>query len=95
MRAGVTAKPHEAVGQDAALQVGVKFLHDVRRQAFGGGIGREGGQKGFEMVRDDLVEHRGTGVSRLVDRWYHMQTFRQQPLLQSLQQLILYICALY
>lgn len=31
------------MGQDAALQVGVKFLHHIRGQAFGGGIGGKGG----------------------------------------------------
>ena len=61
VRTGVTAQADKAVGQDAALQVGVEFLHHILRQAFGGGIGREGAQKGFEMVGNDLVEDRATG----------------------------------
>jgi hypothetical protein len=56
VRTGVTAQAYKAVGQDAALQVGVELLHHIIGQAFGGGIGREGGQKGFEMLGNDLVE---------------------------------------
>ena len=50
------------MGQDAALQVGVKFVNDIRGEACGDGIGRNGGQKGFEMVGDDLVED---GLTRI------------------------------
>ena len=73
MRTAVTAQAHKAVGQDAALQVGVKFLDDIIRQAFGGGIGREGGQEGCEMVSDDLIEDGATGISGLIDGRYHIR----------------------
>jgi hypothetical protein len=38
---------------------------DVAGQAFGSGIGSEGGENGLEMVEDDLVGDRATGDSRL------------------------------
>ena len=72
MRTGVTAQADKAMGQDAALQVGVKFVNDIIGQACGDGIGRDGGQKGFEMVGDDLVENCATGVSRLVRGGHHI-----------------------
>lgn len=78
VRTAITAQAYKAVGQNTALQVGIKFLDDIIGQALGSGIGREGGQKGFEMLRDDLVEDGLTGVSRLVGRRYHMPAFRQQ-----------------
>ncbi len=52
--------------QDATLQVGVKFVPDVAGQAFGGGIGVDSGQKGFEMIGHHLVEHRGARIARCV-----------------------------
>ena len=92
---GVTAEPHKAMGQDAALQVGVKFLSDIVGQTLGGRIGREGGDKGLQVLGDDLVEKGATGVSRLVDGRYHIQTSRRQRLLRSPTRPILHICALY
>jgi hypothetical protein len=76
----VTAQAHKAVGQDATLQIGVKLLLHVRRQAFGGGIGREGGQKGLQVLSDDLVEDRLTGLSRLVEGRDHLHPFRRPAL---------------
>jgi len=72
MGTGVTAQAHKAMGQNAALQVGIKFLSDIIGQTLGGGIGREGGQKGFEMLCDDLIEDGATRVSRLVSGRYHI-----------------------
>ena len=80
---GVTPQADKAVGQDAALQVGIKSLDDIIGQTFGGGIDLEGGQKRFQMLGDDLVEDRATGVSRLIDGRYHIPTFRRQQLLRS------------
>ena len=62
MRTGVTAQADKAVGQDAALQRGVKFVNDIRGEACGGRSGCEGGQKGFEMLGNDLVED---GLARI------------------------------
>jgi len=73
------------MGQDAALQVGVKFLSDIVGQTLGGRIGREGGDKGLQVLGDDLVEKGATGVSRLVDGRYHIQTSRRQRLLGHLR----------
>jgi hypothetical protein len=56
----------------AAWQVGIKFLDDVRGQTFGSGVGREGGQKPFKMLGDDLVKGGDTGVSRSIDGRYHI-----------------------
>jgi hypothetical protein len=78
MGTGITAEPHKAMGQDTALRVDIKFLDNIIGQTFGGGIGREGGPKGFEMLSDDRVENGLTGVSRLVGRRYHMPAFRRQ-----------------
>jgi len=95
VRTAITAQAHEAVGQNTALQVGVKFFDDIIGQALGSGIGREGGPKGFKMVGDDLVEDRATGLSRLVNGRYHKQTFRRQQLLRSPKRPLLHRCALY
>jgi hypothetical protein len=78
VRTVVTAQAHKAVGQDTAPQVSLKFLLDIRGQAFGSGISREGGPKRFEMFGDDLVEDALTGVSRLVSRRYHMPAFNNK-----------------
>src|SRR5882672_9850229 len=56
--ARVTAEPQKAMGQDAALQVVVKFALYIGRQTFGIRIGVEQGEKGLEMVRDHFIEHR-------------------------------------
>jgi hypothetical protein len=50
---GVTAEPHKAMGQDAALQVGVKCLSDIIGQTLGGRIGRGGGGKGLQVLGDE------------------------------------------
>ena len=76
MGTGVTAQADKAVGQDAALQVGVKFLHHIRGQAFGGGIGREGGQKGFEMLGNDLVEDGLARIAWHIRGWGSLQMQR-------------------
>ena len=95
VRTGVTAQAHKAVSQDAALQVGIKCLGDISGQAFRGEIGRESDHKGLQVLGDDLVEKGATGVSRLVDGRYHIQTSRRQRLLRSPTRPMLHICALY
>lgn len=81
VRTGVTPQAHEAMGQNPALQIRVIFLHHVLGEAFGGGIGGAGGQEGLQMLSDHLVEDRPTGVSRLMDRRYHMQSLLCGPLM--------------
>jgi hypothetical protein len=77
VRTGVTVQADKAVGQDAVLQGGVKFVNDRRGEACGGGIGRDGGQKGLQVCGNDLVEG---GLARIVwhirrrgsfQRWCH------------------------
>jgi hypothetical protein len=41
MLAGVTTQPHNAVREDAALQIVIKFTLDIGRQTFGIGISVE------------------------------------------------------
>ena len=70
--AGVTAQPHKAMRQDAALQGGVKLFLHILGQPSAVRIGREGGQKRFEVLGNHLVEHCVAGVSRLVCRGDHI-----------------------
>ena len=56
------------MGQDAALQIGVKLPLDIGRQAGGIGVRVQGGEKGLEMVGNDVIEHGATGVTGFVGR---------------------------
>jgi hypothetical protein len=69
VRTGVTAQADKAMGQDAALQRGVKFVNDIRREACGGGIGREGSQKGFKMLGNNLGEDDLAQIAWHIRRW--------------------------
>jgi hypothetical protein len=60
--AGVTTQSQKAVREDAALQVVVQFALDISGQALRVRIGVEGGEKGLQMVGDDVIEH---GVARI------------------------------
>src|SRR5712691_7164820 len=64
--AGVTTQSQKAMGQDAALQVVVKFALYIGRQACGIGIGVERGEKGLEMVRDHFIEYRVARIAWFV-----------------------------
>ena len=48
--------------EDAALQVVVQFAFHIGGQAFGVGIGVERGEKGLQMVGDDVIEHGGASA---------------------------------
>ncbi len=45
-----------------------------KSRAAGGGVGVDGGQKGFEMIGHHLVEHGGAGIARCVGGWRHAGT---------------------
>src|SRR5207249_3033465 len=64
--AGVTSQAEKAMGQDAALQVVVKFTLDIGRQAFGIRISLARGEKSLEMVRNHFVEHRAARIAWFV-----------------------------
>ena len=68
MLTGVTSHSEKTMGEDATLQIVVKFALHIGGQAFGARIGCKVGQKGLEMGGDDLVEDPATGVSRLGNR---------------------------
>jgi hypothetical protein len=51
------------MGENATLQIGRKFALDIGWQACGVGIGVERGEKGLQMVRDDLLEHGGARIA--------------------------------
>ena len=55
------------------MQVGVKFVNDIRGEAYGGGIGRDGGQKGFEMRGNDLVEDGLVRIAWHIRGWGSLQ----------------------
>jgi hypothetical protein len=73
MMAGVIAHAHKAVGQDATAQVGVKLASHKGGQAGGLGIVVKRVEKGFQMLGDDVVEHRVTGIAGVIggNRWGH------------------------
>jgi hypothetical protein len=65
----VTPEAGEAVGQDAAAQVGAEVLLDPARHALAPWVSLGGpGQEGLEVVLDDGVEGRGGGPAAAVDR---------------------------
>src|SRR5262249_12333387 len=64
--ARITAKPQKAMGQDAALQVVVKFTLDIGRQTFGVGIGADRGEKDFNIFGDHFVEYRMARITWFV-----------------------------
>jgi hypothetical protein len=61
--AGVTAQSHKAVREDAALQVVVQFAFHISGQASGVGIGVERGEKGLQMIGNDVIEHSGARIA--------------------------------
>ena len=66
-RACVAADPGEAVGQDAAAEVGAEVALDPVRDAVALRIGVGGaGEEGLEVVLHDRVERRGRGLSAAV-----------------------------
>jgi hypothetical protein len=71
MRAGITTQPQKTVGENAALEVGLKLVPHIRWQTFGSRIGIDTGQKGFEMLSHHLIQDCGTGITGLVSRRYH------------------------
>ena len=56
------------MGEDATLQIGVKFTLYIGRQAFGSGIGIERGEKGVKMFCDHFIEYRAARITG-VHRW--------------------------
>src|SRR5262249_10593485 len=52
----------------------------IRRQAGGLGVIRERGEKGLQVLRDHVVEHRAAGIPRYVGghRWRHTSPHGQQ-----------------
>jgi hypothetical protein len=54
------------MGQDAALQIVVKFAFHISRQACGIRISIARGEKGLEMVRNDFIEHRAARIAWFV-----------------------------
>jgi len=71
MRARITTQPQKTVGEDAALEVGLKLVPDIRWQAIGGRIATDTSQKGVEMLSHHLIQDCGTGITGLVDWRYH------------------------
>jgi hypothetical protein len=66
--ARVAADAGEAVGEDAAAEVGAEVLLDPLRDAGAIGVGRGGvGEEGLEVVLDERVEGRGGGITAAVD----------------------------
>jgi hypothetical protein len=55
-RPGLTSQAQKAMSKDATLQVVVKLTLHIRRQACGGGIGSERGEKGLKMFCDNFIE---------------------------------------
>jgi hypothetical protein len=62
------------MGQDVALQVVVQFALDIGGHTSGVGIGVKGGEKGFQMVGNGVIEHRGTRITWHIGGWGRIQT---------------------
>jgi hypothetical protein len=56
------------MGEDAALQIVVKFSLYIGRQAFGIRVGVERGEKGLQIFRDHFIEHRAAQIPWFVGR---------------------------
>src|SRR5438093_1265529 len=71
--AGITTQAEKPVCQDTTPQIVVKSTFHIRRQAGGLGVIRERGEKGLQVLRDHVVEHRAAGIPRYVGghRWRH------------------------
>ena len=67
--ARVTAQPEETMRQDAALQVVVQCTLHIGGQAFRIGIGVKGGEKGLQMVGNDVIEHGGARITWHIRGW--------------------------
>jgi hypothetical protein len=66
--ARIAADAGEAVGEDAAAEVGPEVVLDPLWEALAIGVGRCGvGEEGFEVVLDERVEGCGGGVAPAVD----------------------------
>src|SRR5215471_6889989 len=78
--AGVTAQAEKAMGEDAAPQIVVKFPFHIRRQAGGIGVVSERGEKGLQVLRNHVIEHRATWVPGCVGghRWRHTSPHVQE-----------------
>src|SRR5262245_4061568 len=68
------------MGEDATPQIVVKLPLDIGRQAGGLGVIRERGEKGLQVLRDHVVEHRAAGIPRCVGghRWRHTRPHVQE-----------------
>jgi hypothetical protein len=78
--AGVTAQPQKAMGENAALQVVVKFALDIGGQASGVGIGVERSQKGLQMIGDDVIQDGLARIAWDIRGWGSLQTWRHGSL---------------
>ena len=57
------------MGENAALQVIIKFALDIGGQALRVRIGVEGGEKGLQMVCDNMIEYGLTRIAWDIHRW--------------------------
>jgi len=55
--------------QDAALQVVVQFTLHIGGQAFRISIGVKGGEKGLQMVGNDVIEYGGARITWHIRGW--------------------------
>ena len=79
MLAGLTAQAQKPMGQDATLEVVVKFALYIVGQAFGIGIVVERGEKSLQVFCNHFVEHRAAGSPGFVggNSWCHESTHVQ------------------
>ena len=78
--AGVTAQAQKAMGKNPTPQIVIKFALDIGRQAHGIRISLARGEKGLQVLRDHVVEHRAAGIPGCVggNGWRHTNPHRQQ-----------------
>src|SRR5262249_25734324 len=78
--ARITAEPEQPVRQDTAPQVVVKFPFHIGGEAGRLGVVMQRGEKGLQVRRDHVVEHRAAGLPRCVGghRWCHTSPHGQQ-----------------
>ena len=57
------------MGENAALQVIIKFALDIGGQTLRVRIGVEGGEKGLQMVCDNMIEYGLTRIAWDTHRW--------------------------
>src|SRR5215831_5041849 len=77
--AGVTAQAEEAVRQDTAPQIVIKFTFHIHKEARGLGVVMARGEEGLQVLRNHFVEHRIAVITRCVggNRWRHTSPHRQ------------------